>query len=262
MITQTGRGQALVSKNSPHHLNKCSSVWLGHQATHYQQPSVICFKLATAQEGDWDPFLTSARQKEGQGTNLRPILRPRSCESRSLVESKEGLRMGQQAVSLKWKPGQDMKQTRPGREWTERQGAILLTGQLDEQEGCLSVYVCLCVSRITERRATCADRGLCWCHFLQAGVCVSQSGRSAAETAPAHTWIHALFTSYTCEDHHPIYHIIITTFMNSWTGVWLRANQFFLPSDPVSFSFYNLICLLWLLNIHMYFYIINSLIYW
>ncbi len=64
---------------------------------------------------------------------------------------------------------------------------------------CACICVCMCVSRITERRATCADRGILRCHFLLAGVCVSQSGRSAAETAPAYKQIHTLELIYTCK---------------------------------------------------------------
>lgn len=56
----------------------------------------------------------------------------------------EGLRMGQQAVSLKWKPGQDVKWTRAGRGRTVRQGAILLLKELEEIEKCLSVHACVC----------------------------------------------------------------------------------------------------------------------
>lgn len=100
------------------------------------------------------------------------------------------MQMGQQAVSLKWKPGQDMKRTGPGRGCTVRQGAILLARELEKRDGCLSVCLCVGVFRITEKRATCADRELHRCRFLLAGVCVSQSGRSARETAPADRHVH------------------------------------------------------------------------
>lgn len=83
-----------------------------------------------------------------------------------------------------------MKRTGPGRGCTVRQGAILLARELEKRDGCLSVCLCVGVFRITEKRATCADRELHRCRFLLAGVCVSQSGRSARETAPADRHVH------------------------------------------------------------------------
>lgn len=114
----------------------------------------------------------------------------RRARGRGKEEGGGCMQMGQQAVSLKWKPGQDMKRTGPGRGCTVRQGAILLARELEERDGCLSVCLCVGVFRITEKRATCADRELHRCRFLLAGVCVSQSGRSARETAPADRHVH------------------------------------------------------------------------
>lgn len=105
---------------------------------------------------DWRPRSDLSQAGGGPPGNLCPILRPRSWVRGPEVEGVEGergegggLRIGQQAVSLKWKLGQDMKRTWPGRGWTVRQGAILLQNQLEEREGCLSVracmHVCVCL---------------------------------------------------------------------------------------------------------------------
>lgn len=52
---------------------------------------------------------------------------------------------------------------------------------------CICERVCVGGVRVTEKRATCADRGLHQCPRFLAGAGVSLSGRSAVETAPANT---------------------------------------------------------------------------
>lgn len=53
------------------------------------------------------------------------------------------------------------------------------------RQGAILRLICVCVSKVTVRRATCGDGGLHRGSLLQEGVGVSRPGRSAAETAPA-----------------------------------------------------------------------------
>lgn len=157
-----------------------------------QRPCVICCRLQ--HRGDRRPRPDLSQAGGGRQGNLCPILRPRSWTSGGVGWGAEDGTAGGLFEIEAW-AGHEADTAREGmngetRSYSSGEPVGRARGMLICV--CMRACVCVCVSRITERRARCADGGLRRCHFLLAGVCVSQSGRSAAETAPAYTETHTL----------------------------------------------------------------------